>query len=112
MLDMRKNFQQFLRQNFGIELALNQTHWWDAPSSDLWDYSHTNQEGHVKLICDKSSCKLPRVYFFVLFRDLNFEGNALVTETYIALVVKEAFTVHGTYGGVPGKNVYPGEFLM
>jgi len=99
MLAMRKNFQQFLRQNFGLELALNQTHWWDAPSSDLWDYSHTNQEGHVKLICDKSSCKLPR-------------GNALVTETYIALVVKEAFTVHGTYGGVPGKSVYPGEFLI
>merc|ERR1719499_765978 len=57
------------------------------------------QRGDVHFVCRKGRCSQARL-------------DQFVRERYILLQPIEQFTVYGTYGGIHGKDVYPGEFLV
>eukprot|EP00494_Astrolonche_serrata_P024314 UN24572 len=94
MVKLTKDIYKFFRITYGIDIEYSDP-WWQVPEDPEgnWVMVRNNQQGQMYMVCDKGDCRQP-------------QGRNEVRETYLALVVLKQFTVHGTYGGVQGKDVY------
>jgi len=100
MTQLNKDFEKYIKVYFGIDIGYNHLlPWFITPETDDWYILHSTNYGPIHMVCRKDKCSLPH-------------GSGMVYEKYQTLIPKKPFVVHGTFGGIEGKMVYPQEFLV